>query len=662
MRARGGWAHGGLLGLLALFALSLALRLSTLPEATRDGSRLLSPDCWCHLRRSVTAARSFPRINVFDAYLNPPDGAVFIWPPLFDLVVGGTARLLHGARPSWEEVARVAATVPPVLGSLNVLLLFALARRLLGPRRAWAAAAAYAVLPSAVLWSVWGHADHHVAEVTLLLLSLLALASAARPAPGRVRLLRAALAGAALAGGLLVWQGAVYSASLGLFWAALALGPLAVATALSSTGLLAAATAGVLRGEDVPFTFVSFGWFQPAFLLALSAGVAFLAGLLTRERRKRVASLALALVLGLALLPVVKDLAGAVLRGSAYLAARSVAGDPDDFGGRGYRSYPADFLAGVHEAKPILAAPRLASLVSAVRDLSPGFLVLPFAVLLWAVPLVTGGGPRGKGRLLLALFGAVLLLMVLGQRRNLYYAGVFTALALADASARVLARLQLARPRWGPPALALGLVLLPGWPHLLRIPAYRDAAGPDFLSLLARLKDLDPPPADPADLPQLPPGSVEGVFCPWSAGHFVTAIAWRPAAADPHAYGWRRQCRLYTATDDAEALSILRSTRSRYLLTANLRPLLPRYAAAAGRSPAPRAEAMFGVRVHESVLPNPVPFLELVLESRTGWRTPGGRILPSYRVWKVLDAPVTPVTPGPAPPGAPPAGRSRPAS
>lgn len=656
MRGRSGWAA---LGLLALFALSLALRLSTLPEASRGGTRLLSPDCWCHLRRSVTAARSFPRINVFDAYMNPPDGAVFIWPPLLDLAVGGTARLLHGPRASWEEVARVAAALPPVLGSLNVLLLFVLARRLLGPRRAWAAAAAYAVLPSAVLWSVYGHADHHVAEVTLLLASLLALASAARPAPGRVRLLRATLAGAALAAGLLVWQGAVFSASLGLFWAVLALGPLAVATALSATGLLAAATAGVLGGTDVPFTFVSFGWFQPAFLLALSAGVAFLTGLRARRTRERAASLALALVLALALLPVVKDLAAAALRGSAYLAARSVAEDPDDFDGRGYRSYPADYLAGVHEARPLLSRPRLASLVSAVRDLSPGLLVLPFAVLLWAVPLVTGGGARGKGRLLLALFGGVLLLMVLGQRRNLYYAGVFTALALADASGRVLARLRLLRPRWGAPALAFGLVLLPGWPHLARIPAYSDAAGPDFLSLLARLKELDPPPADPADLPQLPPGSVESVFCPWSAGHFVTAIAWRPAAADPHAYGWRRQCRLYTATDDGEALSILRSARSRYLLTANLRPLLPRYAAAAGRAPAPPVEETFAVRVHESASRTPVPFLALALESRTGWRAPDGRILPSYRVWKVLDAPVTP---GPAPPAAPPAGRSRPAS
>ena len=40
--------------------------------------------------------------------------------------------------------------------------------------------------------------------------------------------------------------------------------------------------------------------------------------------------------------------------------------------------------------------------------------------------------------------------------------------------------------------------------------------------------------------------------------HFVTALTGHPAAADPFAYGWRRQARLFTATDDAEVERILR--------------------------------------------------------------------------------------------------------
>lgn len=626
-----------LLGLLGLFAAALALRLATFPEATRHGLRLLSPDCWVHLRRAVTIARDFPRVPVFDTYMNPPDGAVFIWPPLFDLVVGGTARLLHGPRPTWEQVTGVAAALPPLLGAANVLLVFLLARRLLGERRAWGAAAAYALLPSAVLWSVYGHADHHVAEVTALLVALLALSAAARPLPPGKRLVRALLAGAALAAGLLVWQGAVFSAGLGLAWATLALGEFALAAALAAAAVLAASTAGILAGADVPFTFVSFGWFQPAFLAALAAAVAAFVAFRARERRLRWGAVAVALALGIAVAPVAGDLSGAFLRGSAYLAARSVADDPDDFDGRGYRSYPADFLAGVHEARPLLGRPWAETTLAAVRDLSPGFLLLPVAAALWALPALRSRPPRARGRLLLALFAAVVLAMVLGQRRNLYYAGVFTAIALGDLSARLLWRLRVRRARALVPLLSAVLVLAPGWPHLLRIPGYRDAAGPDFLALLTRLRQLDPPPRDPADLPQLPPGTVEGVSCPWSAGHFVTALAWRPAAADPHAYGWRRQCRLYTAVDDAEALAILSQSRSRYLLTANLRPLLPRYAAAAGRDPALSPDAMLAVRVHESASRRPLPFLELALESRTASRVPDGRIVAAYRVWKVVE-------------------------
>lgn len=633
-----GWRRaGGLLSLLGLFAVSLALRLSTFPEATRHGLRLLSPDCWCHLRRSVTTARDFPRVPTFDAYMNPPDGAVFIWPPAFDLAVGGTARLLHGPRPTWEQVAAVAAAVPPLLGAINVLLLFALARRLLGERRAWAAAAAYALLPSAVLWSAYGHADHHVAEVTALLLALLALPGAARPAPAGRRAWLAVVAGAALAAGLLVWHGAVFSAGLGLAWAVVALGAFALPAALSAALVLAASTAAALGGADVPFTFVSFGWFQPAFLAALAAGVAAVVGVRARQARLRWGSLAVALALALALAPVARDLLGAFARGSAYLAARSVAADPDDFDGRGYRSYPADLLAGIHEAKPLLAPPRVESTVSAVRDLSPGFLLLPVAALLWALPALRSRSPRASGRVLLALFGAALLLMTLGQRRNVYYLGVFAALALGDLAARLLARTGWLRPSAGAALLSALLVLVPGWPFLLRIPAYRDAAGPDFLSLLARLRELDPPPADPADRPQLPPGAVESVFCPWSAGHFVIARTWRPAGADPHGYGWRRQCRLYTTPDDGEALSILLQSRSRYLLTADLRPLLRRYAASAGREASLPVEAMLAVRVHESASRNPLPFLALALESRTASRVPDGRIVPAYRIWKVVE-------------------------
>jgi hypothetical protein len=121
-------------------------------------------------------------------------------------------------------------------------------------------------------------------------------------------------------------------------------------------------------------------------------------------------------------------------------------------------------------------------------------------------------------------------------------------------------------------------------------------------------------------------------------GHFVTALAERPAAADPFVYGWRRQARLFTAADDAEAREILLGARCRYLVTTDLRSVLPRYAMAAGRAPAP-PERMFAVRVHESADYRPVPFLVRVLESRTAARAPDGRLVPRFRVFRVDGGP-----------------------
>jgi hypothetical protein len=114
----------------------------------------------------------------------------------------------------------------------------------------------------------------------------------------------------------------------------------------------------------------------------------------------------------------------------------------------------------------------------------------------------------------------------------------------------------------------------------------------------------------------------------------VTALAERPSAADPFLYGWRREFRLFTSTDDAEALAILRGARCRYLVTADVTRLLPAYAAAAGRTPGPTSD-MFVRRVHESTAERPVPFLVRVLDSRTGSLRPDGSFQPRFRVFRV---------------------------
>jgi hypothetical protein len=619
-----------------LFLAALALRLAPFPEATARGWRLLSPDCYGHLRRTVSVARNFPRVPFRDAYLNHPDGGVFIWPPAFDLLAGGISRALYGASATTEQVTRVAATLPAVLGALQVIPLFLLARRTFGRRRALIAAAAYVAIPAAVLWGGFGHFDQHVAEALNLLLVLASAAWAAAAPPAR-RIVRSAVFGAAIALAVLTWQGAVFVAGIGLLWAAVALGEGAGAAALTAAVLVAAGAALTLPKEPVPFAFVSFGWFQPA-LLALAALplLALSAWRAPTPRRRLMWSLGAAAALA-ASLPGAERAFAALLRGALYVFRERPGAGADEFADGGFLSYPPDLLRLIAESRPLVAG--WPSFERAVRELSPGVLLVPLAVFAWLRsaarrPTIPLRG-RAAGRALVALVAAAVFLMALFQQRDVYYLSIFAALALAEGVARIAPRRLRGPARTvGPLALAAALVVLPGAPYLARARAYAAAPGDDVLDLFARLRALDPPPVDPAALPPPAPGSIPGVLPPWSAGHFVTALAERPSAADPFLYGWRREFRLYTSTDDAEALTILRGARCRYLVTADVTRLLPAYAAAAGRAPGPTSD-MFVRRVHESTAERPVPFLVRVLDSRTGSLRPDGSFQPRFRVFRV---------------------------
>ncbi len=614
--------------LATVFAVALGVRLLSFSAATEGGLRLGSPDAYAHLRRATAIARQFPAVAVRDPWLNHPDGGVFIWPPAFDLLGGGIARLAYGADATRDEVARVLAVLPPLLGALHVIPLFYLARRVLSQRRAVLATAAYSVLPVAAVWSQFGHADQHVAEALLLLLLLLALARARAAGERGASLGRALAAGAALAAMVLTWQGSVFAAVLAFAWAGLALRPSTAATfAVSSAGLTALGTLPFARGLDLPFTFVSFGWFQPALLLAGSSAVAAIAALRSRGPGRRVFA-GLGLVLLAAAAPVASDLARGLIGGVRYVVSHQAGADRDEMARGGYLSYPKDWIGLIAESRPLLRPPFAATFRNAVEEASPGIVLLPVAFVLW--------GRRRADRRLLALFGATLLLMTLSQRRNAYYLAPFAALALAEGLSRIAPRGAM---RSAPVAVAAAslLVVLPGLPHYGRIVTYAGAPGTDLVETLARFRARHPPPFDPYDRPLPEPGSGPGVFCPWSAGHFVTALSGYPAAADPFGYGFRRQARFYTATDDAEAERILREARCDWLFTTDLRAVLPAYAAAAGRPATPLA-ATLAVRVHESSSPRPLPFLELALDSRTAYRTPDGRLVPRFRVFRVRKA------------------------
>ena len=148
-----------------------------------DGTVIFSlGDAFYHARRAFVSFEQFPRVLLFDPYLNFPQGAFVPWPPLYDLALGGMARLFGSTQSAFE---RVAAWAPVALGVLTLAPVYA-AGRLVASRAAGVGAALlFAVLPATVLYSNVGNADHHAAQAFLgasvLALSLRAVSEEPRP-------------------------------------------------------------------------------------------------------------------------------------------------------------------------------------------------------------------------------------------------------------------------------------------------------------------------------------------------------------------------------------------------------------------------------------------------------------------------------------------------
>jgi asparagine N-glycosylation enzyme membrane subunit Stt3 len=597
--------------LAGALALAFALRLLTWPALNTGFPRLLSVDDYGHLRRAAATVRDFPWVPVFDPYLNHPEGGIWIWPPLFDLAIAAPAWLLFGSRAEVGQVALVAAWLPPLLGALALLPLFALACRAAGERAARLALLVYALLPGAIVWSAFGHADQHVAEALAFLGVLAAFArllGREEPLPaGPAARNDAIVAGVALALAVLVWQGSVFLAPL------VAVAAFFAGRARPAGWALAVAALGVAPfgfAVSGPLTYVSFGAFQPLFL-ALVAALLLVASL---GRWGWIGAAALALA-ALAWPPVGDGVRHLALRTAGH---GMVAG--------GYVAYPAEWLRLIAEYRPLLERGPL----PAITQLSAGFLLLPVALFVWG-RRAWRRGTEWRTALLLAVATAAVLAMTLLQRRYLYDLAPLVALATAD-----LAVAAGRRWRREGTALLLALALLPTFGALAELTRAPGAPGIDLLTTLARLATLDPPPGDPLRPAAVRPGAIAGVMAPWAMGHFVTLLARRPAAADNFGYGFERQARLFTAPpeEDDAARQLLLAARCRYLVTTDLRPVLPAYAAAVGRGSLPVAD-MLAVRVHESDSPRPLPFLSLVLVSQSAWPSPEGRLVPRFKVFRV---------------------------
>jgi asparagine N-glycosylation enzyme membrane subunit Stt3 len=657
------------LGLAAAMAVGVLLRLHTLPQATETGRiRPLDSDSAYHLRRARFAAAHFPRTILFDPLMNFPAGGVAIWPPLFDLALAAPARLTHGPEASPDSVERGAAWVPVALAAAAIALAGLLGLAVLGANGGVACAFFLAVCPGHILWSQFAHTDQHVAESLCGLAALLTfLRSRERPdAPGNAW--REAAAGLALAVAVETWQGAIYWGAI--FAASLVLERLrtrrtvlraAVLTLGAPAALTAAATAAWLAWLRPPLTYISFGFFQPLFLAALTGGVAAW-DLVSppwgeRVRARLIPAGIVVLAAAAATLPHARELAAGLFNGLGYAAGST----HEVSGALGYVSYPKNWLAGIFEARPLLSGgPALA-----LSQLSAAFFLAPVAIAVWAAR--GARGVRPGVHIALAVWGAVTLFLALAQRLNVYYAAPLAALALVEAAQAAAAHLGLSpperRPRGTLAAAGIGLLLaLPMARGLSEELRAVHAPGSDLFDTLDRMRSELPHAIDAYDPhllgpPPFPPelDAASAVMAPWSLGHLILYGAEQPVVANNFGYGFLDSIRFFLAESEADALEIARRRRVRWILAADLAPRMNDYAGYLGKAPYFRGDgsasiatpayfATMQARLYEfdgkgASLPGlsvePVRGVRLLFHSRSAIRR-GERWLALWKVFEIV--------------------------
>src|SRR5947208_3712606 len=158
--------------LIAVIVLGFALRLSVWPRVFSGGRVYLDgPDGYYHLHRAAMTLEHWPFVPQFDPAINYPKGGTISWPPLFDGLLATVALTFR----SDHALEILGALMPPVLGALQLIVLFMLVHSLRGRRAAIAAVIVAAILPAIVRYTLLGNLDHDPFFTLCLLVSLLGL-------------------------------------------------------------------------------------------------------------------------------------------------------------------------------------------------------------------------------------------------------------------------------------------------------------------------------------------------------------------------------------------------------------------------------------------------------------------------------------------------------
>jgi hypothetical protein len=534
----------------AFFAFALFCRFLNVPYVFEGGKPRIAPvDELYHWKRMSYSAAHFPHVLEFDRDRGV-DGAFCPWPPLYDVMAGGAARLLGAStrtdksvcatqdKPcgtdtlvcaASDEVLRRVIWFPPILFALFTgITVFILARR-----RAIVATLtgiALATSPFLVTTSWIGSIDHHFLE-PILTFAILGATCLAIQARSRGETMRAAvLLGIAITAAMFIQTALLIAAALAFAVLFFATDGVAGAVAFSIAAI-AIAIYRLTRPAGFPDNQWFLGWTHATLFAAAAVACALLpkrsaSGTLARRR-------VIALIAGALLVIAIPTVRASIFTGSHFLG-----GDR--------------WLRTIQEFQPLWRA-RGDDLLSDVVGLSGG------AILVWFLAIKT----RDKTRLTIAIFAIAYLCLTLTSRR--FWIIAIPLLALAGAMyVPLIARKRLALLA----ALAITLpppLQLAGW---LMTPMNVPPNQQQWLEATSFISTL-------------PPGRILG---PWSLGHAIDVEGKHPVIVDnfgtmPDAATFEHAQQALLAPDEA--------TLARYCDAANVRYLVletPRFGIASANA------------------------------------------------------------------------------
>jgi oligosaccharyl transferase (archaeosortase A-associated) len=569
LAVRRDWAY-----LFVIVAAAFAVRVYAPWSTVFAGDRVdfLENDAWYHVRLIENQVRNWPWRVTLDPYAAP--GGQFVpVAPFFDTITATVTVIAHGRDADASQIERIAVFVPPVLGVITIVIVWALGRDVFDRRAGLLGAALLAVLPGHFLdRTLLGFYDHHALEACLAIAMLYTFARALRsPKEG-------AAAGAALGLYLLGWSSGAFLVAVFILWLLLFV-PLSRTTDDLST-------AARVSGVAALVALVMVVLFQDPRMYRYGSQIVALAGC---------AGVAFAIRVAAGRVTVRLPQVGAIFGAVAVVGA--VAGIVVWWWSPGLvsqllidiqRLAPDARRMAVLEARPLFLYPGNWRWQQPWDFFRTGFFIgaiglIAFLIQLWR--------ERRAIDLLIWLFTAAMFVATIGQNRFGYYLVPACALLGGWLAVRILdwggvphAQSPPAKQTTGfPLQREVAVILVAGGmfaPNMVPavLVASRSGSFPGYWNEAMRwLRDHTPPPfANAARAGEeyyyarysrdaVPPPDYS-VMTWWDQGYWITQVARRVPVANPTQERAPNAAHFYAATTEQEAVAALLRERARYVV------------------------------------------------------------------------------------------------